>query len=142
MNMKKYPVSSPPHSPRRGEAWQTPRFLQRQRSRNCVQPISPAGGGWGVDIPPSGGLGGLLDAFLRNAFVVEHSFSTERYIPTECSLMTTTGHPVETRLIASLQSPFGGGWGEDTSLTHSTPQPPPAGEMEPHHKNQLNTLKS
>ena len=80
MNMIKYPVSSPPHSPRRGEAWQTPRFLQRKRSRNCVQPISPAGGGWEVDIPPSGGLGGLLDAFLRNAFVVEHSFSNVRKI--------------------------------------------------------------
>ena len=34
------------------------------------------------------GMTPLSDASLRDAFVVEHSFSTERYIPTECSLMT------------------------------------------------------
>ena len=31
-----------------------------------------------VGMPP------LLDASLRDAIVVEHFFSTERYIPTEC----------------------------------------------------------
>ena len=50
------------------------------------------------------GMTPLSDASLRDAGVGQRCFSTERYIPTECSLMTATGRPVETRLIASLQS--------------------------------------
>ena len=43
------------------------------------------------------------DASLRGAIIVGRSFSTERYIPMECSLITGTGHTVETQCIASLQ---------------------------------------
>jgi hypothetical protein len=50
------------------------------------------------------GMTPLSDASLRDAGVGQRCFSTERYIPEACSLMTATGRrPVETRLIASLQ---------------------------------------
>ena len=56
MNMKKYPVRDY-------------RSVETSNTRNIRHAV---------------GMPLLLDAFLRNAFVMEHSFSTERYIPTEC----------------------------------------------------------
>jgi len=45
-----------------------------------------------VGMPP------LSDASLRGAVVGRRCFSTERYIPTECSAMTATGHTVGAHL--------------------------------------------
>jgi len=96
---KKLRAFSPPLAGAGG--WTLPRW------RGLRGGLSPSGGGWevvkkypvrdylsvetrwkqgwrhAVGMPP------LLDAFLWNASVVEHSFSTERYIPTECCATQT-----------------------------------------------------
>jgi len=151
--------NSPPHSPRRGEVWQTPHSPQRQRSRSACNSHPPLRGGLGgllsegaggrlldcfaplamtgtikkypVSSPPHsprrgealanatgnshpplrGGLGGLSDASLRGAIVGRRSFSTERYIPMECSLMTATKRTdyKSARAVNPPPAPAGGG---------------------------------
>jgi len=59
--IKKNPVSSPPHSLQRREAWQTPHTIQRQHSKNCVQPL-PRRRGLGGGHPPFGGAWGAWGA--------------------------------------------------------------------------------